>query len=381
MSRRQFGKVRVLASGRHQARYKGPDGRERAAPRTFETPAEAQQFLALMDGEMASGEWIDPLLGLVPFGDYALNWLTVRTEPLSPRTEELYRQLLRSHISPTWGAVPINQIAPSGVRRWYADLLAEGRSRGVAAKSYRLMRAVLNTAVEDERLRRNPCKLRGAGAEHHVERTPPSLGDLGQLLDASPDRYRLLIELAAWSGLRWGELVVLTRADVDTLHGTVAVTKALIETQAGVSLGPPKSHAGRRAVAIPPHLLPALRTHLVRHVGGSAESLVFVGPRGAQLRRRNFNAIWQQIRTEAGLPEVHFHDLRHLAATLAAMTGATTKELMARMGHSSPRAAMIYQHATASRDVTIAAALSDLATAHNATAVGGGQVVHLPRRE
>ncbi len=108
---------------------------------------------------------------------------------------------------------------------------------------------------------------------------------------------------------------------------------------------------------------------------------MFVGPRGAQLRRRNFNAIWQQIRTEAGLPEVHFHDLRHLAATLAAMTRATTKELMARMGHSSPRAAMIYQHATSSRDVTIAAALSDLATAHSATAVGDGQVVHLPQRE
>jgi Phage integrase, N-terminal SAM-like domain len=151
MSRRQFGKVRVLASGRYQARYKGPDGRERAAPRTFETAAGAgaEQFLALMDGEMASGEWIDPLLGLVPFGDYALNWLEVRTEPLSPRTQELYRQLLRTHILPTWGAVPINRIAPSGVRRWYADLLTEGRSRGVAAKSYRLMRAVLNTAVDD----------------------------------------------------------------------------------------------------------------------------------------------------------------------------------------------------------------------------------------
>ena len=117
---------------------------------------------------MTSGEWIDPRLSGIAFGDYVESWMTLRTEPLSPRTQELYRQLLRNHILPTWGAVPLARITPSGVRRWYSDLLAAGRTRGVVAKSYRLMRAVLNTAVEDERLRRNPCKLRGAGAERIV---------------------------------------------------------------------------------------------------------------------------------------------------------------------------------------------------------------------
>jgi len=151
------------------------------------------------------------------------------------------------------------------------------------------------------------------------------------------------VELAAWSGLRWGELVVLTRSDFDSLHGKVSVTKASIETQDGITLGPPKTHAGRRAVAIPPHLLPVMRPHLATYVPAAADALVFSGPRGAQLRRPNFNTLWQDIRGAAGLPAVHFHDLRHLAATLAATTGATTKELMARMGHSSPRAALIYQ--------------------------------------
>ncbi len=143
------------------------------------------------------------------------------------------------------------------------------------------------------------------------------------------------------------------------LRGTVTVDKALIETENGIQLGPPKTAAGRRVVALPPHLLPAIRRHLATYVDSGAQAKIFTGPKGAHLRRRSFAPIWRRIRTEAGLPSVHIHDLRHLAATLAATTGATTKELMARMGQSSPRAAMIYQHATRSRDITIANALSE----------------------
>ena len=85
--------------------------------------------------------------------------------------------------------------------------------------------------------------------------------------------------------------------------------------------------------------------------------LVFVGPKGGKLRRSNFNKIWSKACVRAGIPGAHFHDLRHTGGTLSATTGATTKELMARLGHSSPRAAMIYQHATRDRDKLIAAAL------------------------
>ena len=236
------------------------------------------------------------------FGEYARNWLTQRTDPLSPRTEELYRQQLRSHILPTWETTPLSAISPQGIRAWYADLLESGRSRGVAAKSYRLIRAILNTAVEDERIRRNPCRLRNAGVERHDERVPPTLDELSLLLDATPPRYKALIELAAWSGLRWGELIVLTRADLDVLRGTVTVDKALIETEDGIQLGPPKTAAGRRVVALPPHLLPGLRRHLATYVDPGAGSRVFPGPRGAQLRRRTFGPVWRRIRNEAGFP-------------------------------------------------------------------------------
>jgi len=114
-------------------------------------------------------------------------------------------------------------------------------------------------------------------------------------------------------------------------------------------------------VAITAELVPELRWHLERFAESGARGLVFIGPKGAPLRRSNFRPIWYSARLQAGAPDLHFHDLRHVGGTLAAATGASLKELMARLGHSSTRAALIYQHATRDRDQAIAKALGELA--------------------
>lgn len=192
------------------------------------------------------------------------------------------------------------------------------------AKAYRLLKTILNTAVADEVLPRNPCLLRGAGSERTPERVSPTLLEAHALADAIQPRWRMLVLLATWSGLRWGELVALRRSSVDLEHGRVMVTDQLVETASGVLLGPPKTDAGRRAVHLPPHLLPELAAHLRHWVGTEQDAWLFCGPLGAPLVRRNFTVHWTQARAEAGLPAVRFHDLRHLSATLAATTGATT---------------------------------------------------------
>ncbi len=237
------------------------------------------------------------------------------------------------------------------------------------AKAYRLLKTILNTAVADEVLVRNPCLLRGAGSERTPERVPPTLLEADVLADAIQPRWRMLVLLATWSGLRWRELVALRRGSVDLTHGRLTVTDQLVETAHGVQLGPPKTDAGRRTVHLPPHLLPELSENLDRWVGAEPDAWLFCGPLGAPLVRRNFTVHWTRCRTEVGLAGVRFHDLRHLSATLAATTGATTRELMARMGHSSPRAALIYQHAAADRDRAVAEAMSWLVPS---TAVGVG---------
>jgi integrase len=112
-------------------------------------------------------------------------------------------------------------------------------------------------------------------------------------------------------------------------------------------------------VAIPAEIIPDLRVHLDEYAEPGSDGLVFVGPKGGRLRRSGFRRIWNKVRDDVGLPDLHFHDLRHVGNTLAATTGASLKELMARMGHASTRAALIYQHASQDRDKVIAEALGD----------------------
>ena len=180
--------------------------------------------------------------------------------------------------------------------------------------------------------------------------------ELYALAGAVPDRYRALILTAGLAGLRQGELFALRRSDLDLEDATVSVRRKRLRLASGdVIEGDPKSEASRRTVSLPQLLVAELRVHLLQYAQTGVNGYVFVGPTGQPLERSNFRGrIWVPAIELMGLSGVRFHDLRHTAGTLAARTGATTKELMARFGHSSPRASMIYQHAAADRDRLIA---------------------------
>ena len=170
-----------------------------------------------------------------------------------------------------------------------------------------------------------------------------------------------LVLLAAFGGLRWGELTGLRRRRVDLLHRTVTVAEILTEVNGRLDLGPPKTEAGRRTVVFSAFLVDELANHLEQRGEPGPEGLMFPAPEGGLMRRSNFRRrTWEPATRAVGVAGLRFHDLRHSAGTLSAVAGATTKELMARIGHSSPRAALIYQHATAERDGAIADALDRL---------------------
>ena len=122
-------------------------------------------------------------------------------------------------------------------------------------------------------------------------------------------------------------------------------------------IGRPKANSVRD-VTIPPHLLPVIRAHLKEHAG---LELLFPSRRGRQMRHQDFWPVWKFAREAAGRPDLRVHDLRHLGAVLAAQSGATLKELMARLGHSTADMALRYQHVAQGRDAEIAAALSKIA--------------------
>lgn len=359
MSRRRFGSIRRRASGNFQVRYRGPDGLVYPAPMTFERASDAERWLALLEADIVRGKWSSPTARRVGLGDYASRW--VRERQLQPRTRELYESLLKNHIRPYLGARSLDKINSQAVRTWRRRLLDDGRTPIVAAKSYRLLRAVLNTAVNEDRLlAENPCRMRGYDKEETAERPVGSVSAVIALSELIERRYRVLVLFAAFTGLRWGEIVALRMVDLDLGQGTVRVARKFAELQDGRRLaGPPKSDAGVRTVALPAVLVHVVREHLVEFPA-LGEDLVFRGPLGAPLRRNNFHRSvdWSNLVVKAGLPDgFHFHDLRHTGNNLAAASGASTRELMHRMGHGSMRAALIYQHATSERDREIAAAL------------------------
>ena len=230
-------------------------------------------------------------------------------------------------------------------RRRAAAPLDSGVSPASVAKSYRLVRAIMNTAVEDGIIRRNPCRVRGASQDRSPERPVLTVRDVVGLVEAMGERYRVLVLLAVFGSLRWGELAALRRRDVDLKLGTVRVERSLSELPGGGYLfGPPKSAAGRRAVVFPAVIKPALADHLVVFTVDHPDALVFTSPAGMPLRPSNFRRrVWYPALAEAGLPGIHFHDLlhdlRHTGNAFTAATGATLRELMDRMGHSSTRAA------------------------------------------
>jgi integrase len=362
--RRRFGSVRQLASGQWQARYRGPDGLMRPAGKTFPTKGAAEQWLTLTEAEMLTGDWIDPDAGLIPFAEYAATWIDERPG-LRPKTLDLYRYLLRRHLSatPGFGARAIAEITPAHVRRWRKSLADSGVSAVTIAKAYRLLKAIMNTAVDDGIIRRNPCRIKGAGQEKSPERPVLTVHQVFTLAEAIDRRYRALVLLAVFASLRWGELAALRRADIDLTACTVRITRSLTELpDGGYAFGSPKSEAGLRTVPFPDLIVPDLTWHLARFTASDDDALVFTSPTGSPLRRGNFRRrVWLKALTTAGLPAIHFHDLRHTGNNLSADAGANLRELMERMGHSSTRAALIYLHATTEQQRAVADALGSLA--------------------
>jgi integrase len=373
---RAFGTIRQLPSGRWQARYRGPDGLLRSAPSTFTRQSDAARFLTLTEAELLNGGWIDPDAGRVPFNYYAAVWIDERPG-LRPKTLQLYRYLLRRHLMPGFAAQTIAGITEADVRRWRADLLASGVSSVTVAKAYRLLKSIMATAADDGLIRRNPCRVKGAGTETSPERPLLTITDVYALADAVNARYRLLILLACFCGLRWGELAALRRRDIDPDAATLRVSRQLTEASGQpLTFALPKSDAGKRVVIIPRIILPDTRDHLDTHVASEADALVFASPAGALLRHSNFRRrVWLPALADTGLTGIHFHDLRHAGNHLIANEGANLRELMERMGHSTSRAALIYLHSTDDRQRALADAVASRALAELDTASVRGTYV------
>ena len=262
--KRYFGSTRTLPSGRVQARYTGPDGQTYTG-RSADGPPADLRFRAVRGCVPGPCPCRHPgrTVGLPRraearrppvLRDYGAAWLGTRD--LADRTRGDYAQIMRDHIDPAFGDVLVTAITPAAVREWHARLrTATGPT--MRAHAYGLLRTIMNTAVADEVIVANPCRVRGGGTVRRAKTIrPATLPELEALVSALPGRYRLMALLAAWCALRFGELAELRRSDIDVANCVIHIRRGVVRIPGGRKVKDPKSQAGKRDVNIPPHLMP-----------------------------------------------------------------------------------------------------------------------------
>lgn len=356
--RRRFGMLRKLPSGRWQASFKGPGGRRQTAPHTFATRTDGDRWLAAAELDISRGTWLNQKEGQVPFGQYANQWIADNPR-LGPRSKETYHRNLRLHLAPL-ADVPLRALTPRVVRSWHAEALRGPGGKTSIGQAYRFLRAVLNTAVREGSIDKNPCQIPGAGMSRAKRRTVATPEQVSALVKEVPGPYKAAVLLAAWGGLRRGEILALHHEDLDVDACTVTVHRNQVELLEARERfdSRPKTDAGYRTVALPPHVKPVLKQHMEKYAG---KHRLFVSSTGGPLAGDTLTQAFSRARDRVGLEGFRFHDLRHTGQTLAAATGATLADLMKRLGHSSPAAAMRYLHTVGGRDEAIAEALAALA--------------------
>jgi integrase len=315
------------------------------------------------------GAFLNPDARRIRFQDYATEWIADRR--LSPSTVKTYTGLLDRWLVDLHD-LRLAYVTAVVVRKWNAALVRQYPDSLQPAKAYRLLHAICHTAIRDGLIHENPSMVEGAGVEDSPERPVAAAEAVLALADAVRPRWKVLVLTAAFCSPRWGELAVLRRRDVDLVKQQLRLAGADDGTGRRKRT---KGGTGGRTVAIPSYLVPALTNHLAEYVAADPNALVFTAAQGGRIHAGRFHEDWTAARKACGIDGLHFHDLRHTGNTWFAETGATTKEMMARMGHSSRRAAEIYMHARdGSRQAELTARMDERITAEldtsNVVAIG-----------
>lgn len=318
-------------------RYRGPDGRERS--KTFARKGDALRWAREQENRVRSMDWTDPLRAKVTVGQLAGEWLA--SHEVKPKTRASYESLLKTCVLPQWGAIRLDRLTTTAVKTWVATMtgsrgqvLSPSRRR----QAYHLLTAILDSAVEDGRVPRNPAKpARASGRRAGFLPSLPETRrhrylrheEVLRLADACGDA-RTLVLVLAYCGLRWGEASALRVRNVDLLRGRLRVEGSLAEVNGQLIFGTTKTHASR-SVPVPGFLSEPLAECMN---GRGRDDLLFTSPKGEPLRVANWRArVFDPAVRQTGLDGLTPHGLRHTAASLAVASGASVKAIQRMLGH------------------------------------------------
>lgn len=315
-------------NGRYRARYRDPDGRERA--QHFDTKKAAERWLAQQIVKVGDGTWIDPQASKRTFGEYARRWAHLQVHH-RPSTAEATMSRLERHLLPHFDRRPMASIQRSDIQAWVKDR-AQHLAPSTLEVVYGLMATIMRSAVEDRVLSHTPCRSIRLPAKGGSRVRVPSEDELGQLLDAAPAHARALIVMMAGSGMRLGEATGVTVDRVDFLRRTITIDRQLIDVVAGLPRwGPPKTAASHRTVPVPAEVTDAIGAHLA---AWPSTGLVFVNSQGRPWRRGTLDGEWKRWAEAVGVP-MRPHETRHLYASALIADGQSVKVIQERLGHKS----------------------------------------------
>jgi integrase len=357
-------KVRNDRGGkRWLAVYADPSGKARS--KAFAVKVDAEKFLTTTDSDKDRGSWVDPRLSKITITDWAVTSKATLGH-LKPSTKYGYLGTLEHLVIPRWGDTPLNRIAYSEVAGWVAELRVTESRRGKPMSAsrtrhaFRVLSLMLDLAVKDGRLARNPCLGVKLPKSPTSDRRYLSHDQLNELADMCTN-YQPLVLTLGYCGIRWGEATGLRVRRLDLLRGKINVTENAVEVGGAYEWGTPKSHESR-TVPVPPFLRPMLAALCE---GKGPDDPVFTAPRGGLLRYRSFRRDeFNNAATEVGLDKLTPHELRHTAASLAISSGANVKVVQQMLGHASAAMTLdLYAHLFADDLDAVATRLDEARTA------------------
>ena len=347
-----------------QARWTHPTDPRVKRDRTFPTKREANAWMADQDTDARRGGWVDPNRGHATVKAVAEEWLASRVK-IGPRTMAGYRNILAVHIYPEFGSRRIASVDPAEVQKW-VNALAKKRAPNTVHGILGVLGQVMAFGVRRGRIAVNPCTSVERPSKHRrIQIRPLTHGEVRALADAMPttaDRVAILI--AAYMGLRAGEIWGLQRTDLNPLRRELTVCRSLKEVDASFGLpeghtritpslilGPTKTKATRK-LSIPAFLIDELAG-----LTTSSSPFVFVGPDGGPIRHTNWTArVWVGCRPQG----LRFHDLRHTCASLLIEQGRHPVEIARHLGHRDVTTTLnIYSHMFPSTGEAMAAAMDE----------------------
>lgn len=331
-----MGNVAKRPDGKWRARYRDPDGKERASH--FDTKAGAKKWLARIEGEIVRGQYVDPKAGKRPFGEFAEEWFAGQTFEVTTRTN--VRARLRKHIYPTFEHRELRTIRPSLVQSWVKGLQASGLAPRTVRNIVATFSSILNAAVDDDLIARNPVKAKAVTTPRvPVRQVEPWPHERVQaIIAALPERYEAMAAVAAGAGLRQGEVFGLRVEDVDFLKRTIRVRQQVRRENGRPTIAPPKANK-TRDVPMAEALSLILAEH-VRKFPPGPNGLLFTTRFNRPMDREYFNPkVWRVALKAAEIPDSPrngMHALRHYYASVLLDAGVSVRALADHLGHTDP---------------------------------------------